>query len=532
MSSSDDKQGDSESGGSASDGTEAFRRRRARIRKELGGQKRIDAIHARGRLTVRERIDRLLDPGTFYEVGTFARSEQPGDAQSTPGDGKVGGFGKVAGRDVGVAGDDITVKRGSSAVVGSRRLLRVSEQCVSSGFPFVYFGETGGARIPDCLGAEGFSKVPLSLASARRRRAVPMVTAIVGESFGGSSFVSAFSDLVIQVEGSCLSVTGPRVVEIATGEAIDNEALGGTAVHARITGQIDRVARDEDDAIAQVKTFLSYMPDNAWSEARRSPWDGRLAADDAIRALVPSRRTRAYDVRKVIAHLSDDGHLFELKPDFGRSLCTSLARVAGRSVGFIASNPFFFAGAITPDACDKATRFICLCDAFNLPIVFLQDVPGFMVGRKAEHERLLTKTIQFAYALGQAEVPRFTIILRKAFGLAFFSLGGSHMGSERILAWPEAEIGFMDPVVGANVLYAEQLRAAPDRRTRDAMVESLLDGFRKDTSPEGAAGIMAIDEVIDPAETRGWLRAEIDRARVRVPRQGEPKPLSSWPTCF
>jgi acetyl-CoA carboxylase carboxyltransferase component len=514
------------------DESKKFRARRARVREAMGGEARIDAIHARGRLTVRERIERLLDPGSFQEVGTFARSEHSGDAETTPGDGKIGGFGTIAGRNVGVAGDDVTVKRGSSSVVGSRRLLRISEQCVSNGFPFVYFGETGGARIPDCLGAEGFSKVPLSLTSARRRRAVPMVTAIVGESFGGSSFLSAFSDLVIQVKGSCLSVTGPRVVEMATGEAIDNEALGGTSVHAKVTGQIDRVAEDEDDAIAQVKAFLSYLPDNAWSEAARTPWDGRLEDDDAICDLVPLRRTRAYDVRKVVAHLSDDGHLFEIKPDFGRSLTTALARVAGRSVGFIASNPMFFAGAITPDACDKATRFICLCDAFNLPIVFLQDVPGFMVGRKAEHERLLTKTIQFAYALGQAEVPRFTIILRKAFGLSFFSLGGSHMGSERILAWPNAEIGFMDPVVGANVLYADQLKAAPDRAARDAMVEQIAQGFRKDTNPDGAAGIMAIDEIIAPAETKRWLRAEIARVRVKVPPAGGWKPLSTWPTCF
>jgi acetyl-CoA carboxylase carboxyltransferase component len=509
--------------------SEAFRETRARVRDELGGPDKIDKLHARGRLTIRERIDRLLDPGTFQEIGTFSRSERAEDAHSTPGDGKIGGFGKLAGRPLAVAGDDVTVKRGSSSVVGSRRLARISEYAAEHGFPFVYFGETGGARIPDCLGAEGFSKVALSVQSTRRRRSMPMVSVIVGESFGGSSFLAAFSDLVIQVRGSCLSVTGPRVIEMATGESIGLEELGGADVHAKITGQIDRVAESEDDAIAQVQEFLSYLPGNAWSLPPTAAWDGKLENDEAIYDLVPARRSRAYDVRKVISRLSDDGRYFEIKRDFGRPLSTGLTRIAGRTVGMIASNPMYFAGAITPDACDKATSFICLCDAFNIPLIFLQDVPGFMVGKKAEHERLLSKAIQFAYALGQAEVPRLTVVMRKAFGLAYFSMSGSMMGGERVLAWPNAEIGFMDPAVGANVLYAEQLKAAENR---EQMLEQILASFSKDTSPMGAAGIMHIDEVIDPAETKRWLRMELERLTVRVPARGQHKPLACWPTCF
>jgi acetyl-CoA carboxylase carboxyltransferase component len=511
------------------DESEAFRAQRTRLRDELGGAEKVDKIHARGRLTIRERIDRLLDPGSFQELGTFAHSERKEDAANTPGDGKIGGFGKLDGRPVAVAGDDITVKRGSSSVIGSRRLGRISSYAAEHGFPFVYFGETGGARIPDSLDAEGFSKVSLSIESARRRRQMPMVSAIVGESFGGSSFLSAFSDLVIQVRGSCLSVTGPRVIEMATGESIGMEELGGVDVHAKVTGQIDRIAENEDDAIAQIKEFLGYLPSNAWSLPPTAAWDGKLENDESIYDIVPLRRNRAYDVRKVIAHLSDDGRYFEIKRDFGRSLSTCLARIAGRSVGFIASNPMYFAGAITPDACDKATSFICLCDAFNIPLIFLQDVPGFMVGRKAEHERLLSKAIQFAYALGQTEVPRLTVVMRKAFGLAYFSMSGSGMGGERILAWPNAEIGFMDPAIGANVLYADQLKAADNR---DAMLEQILAGFSKDTNPLGAAGIMHVDEVIDPAETKRWLRMELERLTVRVPARGEHKPLSYWPTCF
>lgn len=511
------------------DDSPPFKRKRAERRAAMGGAEKVRRVHERGRLTVRERIDHLLDAESFHELGTFARSQRPEDHDTTPGDGKIVGFGRVAGREVGVAGDDVTVKRGSSAPIGSRKVARAMERSLDVGCPFVYFGETGGARIPDTLGSEGFSSVPPSLAASERARAVPVVSVIAGESFGGSSFQAAFSDIVIQVRGSCLAVTSPRVIHVATGEDIGFEELGGVDVHARTTGMIDRVADDDDDAIAQVKACLGYLPQNAWSLPERASWDGSLADDDRIYDVVPTRRTRAYDMRKVIALLSDDGQMFELKPDFARSMTTALVRVAGRSVGIVANNPNYYAGAITPDGCDKATSFVCLCDAFNIPLVFLQDVPGFMVGRKVEHERLLHKAIMFEYALGLCRVPRITVILRKAFGLAYFSMGGGRMGARRVLAWPGAEISFMDPEVGVNVLHAERLKTAADPTAERAR---LVEEFRRDTDPFGAAGIMDIDEVIDPAETRRWLRREIDAFDLQPDARDPRRPLAYWPTCF
>lgn len=505
--------------------------RRETIRTGMGGQEKIDRIHAKGRYTIRERLDRLMDPGSFNEVGTFAVSDRVEDRGNTPGDGKIGGFGTVAGRAMAAAGDDITVKRGSSSVVGSRKLHRIFETAWSDGVPCVYFGETGGARIPDTLGSEGFVKVAPDIANARRRRRSPMISVICGESFGGSSFQSAFSDVVIQVEGTCLAVTSPRVIEIATGEKIGFEELGGTSVHDRMTGQIDCVASDEDDAIAQVKTLLGYLPQNCWEEPQRTPWDENIQPDDRISELVPMKRTRAYDMRRVLRRLTDDGEIFELKRNFGRSLITAFGRIAGRSVGFVASQPLIYAGALSPDACDKATAFLSLCDANNIPLIFLQDTPGFMVGRQVEHDNLLAKAIRFAEALAQVEVPRLTVVMRKAFGLAYFSLSGSSMGGRAVAAWPSAEISFMDPAVGVNVVHADRL-AKLDAEQRAQEHARLMAEMARDTGPEAAAGAMQIDEIINPADTRAWLAHHVSRMHINLPPRGSTRPLASWPTCY
>lgn len=510
--------------------SEAFRAKREKVRTEMGGTERVARIESRGGFTIRERIRRLYDPDSFHEIGTFARSSRPEDKDSTPGDGKIGGVGKIDGRLVYTVGDDVTVKHGSSSQISSKRMDRIFEQALENGHPFIYFGETGGARLPDTLGSEGFSQVAPSITMSQRGRAIPMASAISGRSFGGSSFKSAMSDFVVQTRGSCLAVTSPRVIEIATGELIDFEALGGVDVHDRITGQLDRVADDEEHAIALIKEWLSYMPQNAWEVPTRTAWDGDLSPDESIYDLVPTRRTRGYDMRRVLRTLTDNGEIFEMKPNFGRSTITALGRVAGRVTGFIASNPMFLAGALTPESCDKDTAFVCMCDAFNIPIVLMQDVPGFMVGRQVEHSRILSKAIMFQQALAHCQVPRLTVVLRKAFGLAYFSLGGgSHLGAASMVAWPGAEISFMDPEVGVNVVYAERLKQAADSSEER---QRLVSEWSRDTDPFGAAGIMEIDEIIDPAETRPWLRQQMDLLHIEPPRWGERKPLAWWPTCF
>jgi acetyl-CoA carboxylase carboxyltransferase component len=494
-------------------------RRRAAVRGAMGGAHRVERLHARGERTIREHIEGLLDPGSFEEEGTFVRSARPEDAADTPGDGKVGGHGTIDGRPVTVAGDDITVKRGSSSVMGSKRLARLFAHAERCGHPIVYFGATGGARIPDTLGSAGFSEVPPSVGLFRRSRRVPLATVIVGDSFGGSSFVAAASDLVVQVEGTCLAVTSPLVVEMATGEAIDGAALGGTAVHARTTGQADLAVATPEDAYAAVRRFLSHLPTHTGERPARTD-GGPVAPDPELAGLVPRRRSRAYDMRRVLDRIADHGSLLVLGPDFGRSLLCALGRIDGHAVGVIASQPKFFAGALDPAACEKAVRLLCLCDAFDLPVVFVQDVPGFFVGRQVEHDGMLKHAIRLQTALALSEMPKLTVLIRKSYGLAYFSLGGNDTGVDAVYAWPGAEISFMDPLVAANVV------SGGDPEQRDAA----LGAMTAETDPYGAAGRMAIDEIIDPADTRTVLARALGRFAGRPAARGWERPLASWPT--
>ncbi|HST41668.1 MAG TPA: carboxyl transferase domain-containing protein [Conexibacter sp.] len=514
--------------------SEGFRERRETVRAQMGGAARIERLHARGELTVREHIDGLLDAGSFEEQGTFVVSANPADRDSTPGDGKIGGHGTIDGRPVTVAGDDITVKRGSSSLMGTRRLTKLFAHAGRCGHPIVYFGATGGARIPDTLGSAGFSQVGPGTQLFRRSRSVPMATVIVGDSFGGSSFFAAASDLVVQLRGTCLAVTSPLVVEVATGERPSMEELGGADVHAKVTGQADLAVDTPAEAYAVVRRFLALLPAHQGERAaRRLPDEARpaetgdgaprgwLAPDPELPALVPERRSRAYDVRKPLRRILDPDTLLELGPGYGRSLLTGLARLDGHAVGVIASQPRFFAGALDPAACEKAVRLLCLCDAFDLPVLFVQDVPGFFVGRAVEHAGMLKHAIRLQTALALSQAPKLTLLLRKSYGLAYFSLGGNGTGVDAVYAWPGAEISFMDPQVAANVVSGGD----------PATAEAALAAMEAQTDPYGAAGLMNIDEIIDPADTRAVLARALGRLDGRPLARGWERPLASWPTC-
>jgi len=499
--------------------------RAARIRAEMGGLDKLERLRTRGQRTVRERIDELVDPGSFRELGTFTRSKRPEDRFDTPGDGKISGQARIDGRPIVVFGDDVTVRQGSSSEVGSRKEERLAHFALRHGTPIVHLGETGGGRIPDILGAEGISEVLPFPAFAGRNHRVPVATVIVGKSFGGSSFLSAMSDFTVQVRGSCLAVTSPRVFEVATGERIGFEELGGVDVHARLTGQIDLGVDSDAEAWAAVRRWLSYLPSNAWTPAPRAADEaerGTLDDDPGLAELVPLQRARGYDMRRLLGRLLDPGSLFELRPLIGRNLTAGLGRIDGWPIGVVASNPMFQAGALDGDACEKATRLLVLCDSFDIPVLFLQDVPGFLVGRAVEHGRLLYRAMRLRQALTLCRCPTLTVIVRKAFGLAFKAMNGSGMGADAIYAWPGAEIGFMDPDVAVNVVRPE---ARGDER--DHLIAQLAEA----TTPYDAAGVLGLDEVIDPATTRRVLAEDLGRLATRRPSPPEQRPLSYWATC-
>ncbi|MEA2208638.1 MAG: methylmalonyl-CoA decarboxylase subunit alpha [Solirubrobacteraceae bacterium] len=515
---------DAAAGAPSDNGVERMRLRAAQVRERMGGEERIAALHDRGRLTAREHIEALVDDGTFREIGTFARSERAEDRDVTPGDGKVVGRATVDGRGVALVADDVTVKRASTSNVGARKVRRVYDLAMRDGVPLVHFGETGGARIPDIMGSEAFSMMQPPAYTGKRGRRVPLVTVITGESFGGSSFLAAASDLTIQIEGTCLAITSPRVFEAATGETLSLQELGGADVHARTTGQTELTAPDGPAAAALVRRFLSYLPSNAWTSPPRDEPIGAPAGD--VGALVPADRRRAWDMRKLVRGVCDRESVLELMPMFGRSVLTMLARIDGRPVGVVASQPMQQAGVLGPDACDKVTRLVCLCDAFGLPLVFLQDTPGFMVGSQVEHSRLLHKATMMWQAVSLAGVAKLTVIVRKSYGVAHYAMGGIDMEGDLLCAWPGAEISFMDPATAANVLVSGSEEADLDERRARAREVAL------DVAPYGAAGAMRIDEIIAPASTRSVLAAALEDVAGRPFQPGCERPLSRWPNSW
>ena len=509
---------------------ERFEASRDRVRTAMGGAPKVAKIHAAGRRTVRGHIAGLVDPGSFAEIGTFVGEPGPDGLGELPlpGDGVVGGHATIDGRPVTVCGDDDTVRRGTSGPRGSLKATRLREMAVLRGNPFVLLGQTAGARLPENLLSHSFAtngRVGNFDWLLGRARAVPVVSLIVGDSFGQSSFYSALSDFVVQLDGTCLALTSPGVVEEATGERVTGEELGGSEGHARHTGQIDARASTPEEAYALTRSFLSFLPSSA---GRPLPVTdtGDCEDDEGLARLVPLRRTRAYDVRRVITRLVD-GDQLEMKPSFSPNIVTTLARIGGTPVGIIANQPRSMAGTLTPDACLKATRFLCLCDGFGIPMLFLVDNPGFLVGTAVEHDRALARAMQLLQAVRLSRVAKCTVILRKAFGLGFLVMGGPNLGVGLSVAWPGAEIGFMDPAVAARVLFGGRARQLPADKQQEFLSGREAE-LAQDFSPYGVASSMTIDEVIDPATTRrvvaDFLRSGRD-AMVGMP----PGPLANWP---
>lgn len=514
-----------------------FRAQRNAIRNELGGKEKVERVRLRGRRTIRDHIERLVDPNSFLELGTFVKSEIVSDRHKTPTDGVVGGFAMVDGRPIVVAGHDETVMGGSDARNGERKMRKLYHHALRARQPLVFFAAAGGGRIPDVLGSESMTRGAGTGRDdafdwiATRHRQIPMISAVIGRSYGESSFLSAMSDVVIQVSGTVLAITSPRVIEVATSETVTEQELGGRQIQETVTRQIDLGVDTDDDGIAAIRKVLSYLPSNCFERPPLAVTRGNGSEDRDRRlaALVPEDRRRAYDMRKVVRCLSEDGEFFELRPMSGKSTLTGFIRMGRRSVGVIASQPMHMAGSITPEGCDKMTRFVCLCDSFNIPIITFADSPGFLVGTRVEQDRLLFKGMMLQQALSNSQVPRVTVILRKAFGLAMHILSGPNSGASAVFSWPGAEISFMDPDVGANVLYAEELSGlAEEERANEA--KRRAEELRKGTSAYGGAVHMGIDEILDPEETGPVVREMLSRLEHSF--EVGKSALRAWPTCW
>jgi acetyl-CoA carboxylase carboxyltransferase component len=492
----------------------------------MGGPERVKKIKDRGSLNARERIDHLFDAGTFIESGLFATSYRDEERETTPTDGKVCGYGRIDGREAAVVSHDLSVKGASSSLTNVKKMRHMREMAVKNGMPLVLFNESSGARIPDTMGAIGTGSLGQDPEQFVRRREVPYAAAVLGPAFGTACWFTQLSDFVAMRKGSVLAVSSPKVTSIAIKEKVDPEELGGWKLQTEVTGKVDYATETDEDAIDLIKKFLSYLPSH--HNARPPVAAVPTGSDDAcgnILDIVPAQRQKVYDMRKVIAAIADKDSLFELKPRFARAATTALARIDGQTVGFACSNPLFKAGALDPDGCDKITSFLVLCDSFNIPLVFLTDTPGFLIGLAGEVKKAPGKIMNFMTAMQLCSVPKFSIVMRKSYGQAYLNFAGTRNADEMI-AWPSADIGFMDPNVAVNVVYGVTHEKEPDRFAQ------LLHEVSEGSSAYDLASVYSAQHVIDPRETRRTLQRLLQvHARERTGGISRHQ-LCNWPTTY
>ena len=500
-----------------------LRERRAKAA-AMGDKKRLAARAEAGILNARERLDRLLDEGSFAEVGLLAVSARAEDRERTPGDGVVDGYGRLDGRPVVVHAADFSAMGASSAPVMMRKMDHCRRVAAENGLPLIMLGECSGARIPDIMGARGIHLAG-EISTFSRRREVPWVSAVLGQSYGGSTWLASLSDFVVMRKGAVMAVSSERVTSVAIAQTVDDEALGGWDMQTAVTGQVDLAVDSDEAALEALGRFLGYLPSHNMEPPPRAAVPAGPGVDQGrILDLVPESRAQVYDVRTVIECIVDEGSFFALKERFAKPAVTGLARLDGRTVGIIATNPMFKGGALDPDACDKITGFIVLCDSFNIPLVILADTPGFLVGVEGERRKLPGKIMNYMQALELATVPKLSVIMRKSYGQAHLNMGGGK--ADEMAAWFTADVSFMDPEVAVSVVYGIKYEDDP-ARYREFAAELSAETSAYDL----AAGFQA-QTVIDPRETRDWLCRMLDVHRRRPSGGVGAHHLRTWPTVY
>ncbi len=493
----------------------------------MGGREKVARQHAKERLTARERIDLLLDRNAFDEVGQLAHSDLPEAAEKSPADGKITGFGEVNGRTLFISADDVTVMAGAGGRVGVGKQMQWTTYAIQKGYPCVHLGDAGGARLPDIMGATGMMSMVYPINTPSRKRRVPLLTAIMGECYGGPSWTAALSDIIIQVKGSVMAVGSPSILQIATGEEATPEALGGWEHHAFQTGQVDLFAETDEECLWLIRHVLSYLPSNHQEPPPSIKPQAPTGDPQTILQVVSANKKRSYDMHHLLEHVVDAGSILELKPHFDPSLITCLARLNGHVVGILANNPHHNAGAMGPGACDKATNFIVLCDSFHIPLLFLHDTPGFLIGQEAEQQGMSRKIMQWIEALQQCSVPRVSLVVRKSYGMAHCNMSGGNMGNDMLLAWPSAEISFVAPEVAVNIVYGRKLATHPHP---EKAKQPYLEALNQANEPWAAAGLNLIDKIIDPCATRQELIKAFHLARgPHGEGQRGQRRLANWP---
>ena len=479
-----------------------------------GGQRRIDRQHAKGKMTARERLAELLDEDSFHELQPFTAAH-PEEEGAILGDGVVTGYGTIDGRTVFVYAQDFTVYGGSVSLAHARKIAQVQEMAIQNGYPIIGLLDSGGARIQEgVMSLQGYGEVFRQNALASG--VVPQISVILGPCAGGASYSPALTDFIVMTDkSSMMFITGPDVVKSVTGEEIDHEGLGGAQVHTTTSGVAHFLGRDEENALALVRSLLSYLPsNNVESPPKIESNDDPARELPELNGLVPESPNVPYDMTEVIRAVMDRDSWFEVQAGWAQNALVGLARLDGAPVGVVAQQPMVMAGAIDIDASDKISRFVRFCDAFNLPLITFADSPGFLPGVDQEHGGIIRHGAKIIYAYVEATVPKLSVVTRKGYGGAYIVMGSKSLGADVHLAWPSAEIAVMGPEGAVNILNRRELAAAEDPAE---LRESLVAEYREiHANPYYSAKRGILDDVIEPAQTRSRLIAALRMLREQA----------------
>jgi acetyl-CoA carboxylase carboxyltransferase component len=487
--------------------------RRAEIAKG-GGEEKIARQHEREKLTARERLALLIDEGTFVELGIHGRphsSQRAMDGVDAPADGVITGYGKIDGRLVAVCAYDFTVMAGSMGMTGELKVTRLRELALTKRIPFIWLLDSAGARIQEAVGSLFAGSGHLFREEVVMSGVIPQVAALMGPCAAGTAYIPGLADFVPMVKGrGSMALAGPHLVRAAIGEDVTQEELGGSRVHCRKSGVGDMEVASDEECIERIKQYLSFMPQNCEAPVPVRPVGDPIdRGDEELLDVLPESNRKPYDMYEVIRRVVDDGEYFDMKGQWAKTIITCFARFGGRPVGIVANQPKQLGGILDNDSADKAARFVNLCNAFSIPLVFLMDVPGFMVGTKVEADGIIRHGAKMLYAVANATVPKITVITRKAYGAGYYVMNGRAYEPDLIVAWPSAEISVMGAEGAVEIVMRRQVEEAEDPAAKKA---ELVDAYRKIIDVYIAAGNDMIDDVIDPRETRATICRGLEMA--------------------
>jgi methylmalonyl-CoA carboxyltransferase 12S subunit len=507
---------------------EELKSRRAKVMLG-GGADKLEKQRQAGKLTARERIEALVDPDSFDETGLFAehRSTMFGmEGKSMPADGVVTGPASVGGRLVHLASQDFSVAGGSAGEVHSIKVAEIMMHSLHTGSPFIFINDSGGARVQEGIDSlSGYGKVFHT--NVMLSGAVPQISLICGPCAGGAAYSPALTDFIIQTRQAQMFITGPQVIKGVTGEDVTAEQLGGAEAHMARSGVTHFVAEDDRHAVELCQKLLTFLPSNNLEDPPQQEGDRNVDASSELNDAVPTNVKKSYDVRSVIIPLVDFGDFFEVQSGYAMNIVVGFARITGRSVGIVANQPAVLAGVLDINASNKASRFIRFCNAFNIPLVTLVDVPGFLPGVAQEHDGIIRHGAKMLFAYSAATVPKITVILRKCYGGAYLAMCGKDLGADRVFAWPTAEVAVMGAEGAAEIVFRKEIQEAADKGAkRKELVERYREVF---SNPYVAAGRRLVDAVIEPSLTRRHVAQALEylhtKRELRPPKKHGLMPL-------